>query len=52
VVAEVVVIAVPVVLVSFLDTSPVVPDAFPGVLTSSDFAFRASCWPFAVVSAF
>jgi hypothetical protein len=51
VVVEVVVVAVSTVLASFLDAFPVVPDAFPSVLASSDFAFRASCWPFVVVSA-
>jgi hypothetical protein len=47
----VVVVAVPTVFTLFFDASPVVPDASPGVLASSDFAFRASCWPFAIVSA-
>jgi hypothetical protein len=51
-VVEVVVVAVPTVLASFLDAFPVIPDTFPGILASSDFAFHASCWPFAVVSAF
>ena len=47
-----VVAVVPTVLDSFLDAFPVVPDAFPGVLASSDFAFRASCWSFVVASTF
>jgi hypothetical protein len=47
-----VVAAVSTVLDSFLDAFPAVPDAFPGVLASSDFAFRASCWSFVVASTF
>jgi hypothetical protein len=47
----VVVVVFPVVLASFHDTFLAIPDAFPSVLASSDFAFRASCWPFVVVSA-
>jgi hypothetical protein len=50
VVVEVVVVVVvfPTVLASSLDVSLVVPDASPGVLASSDFAFRSSCLPFAI----
>jgi hypothetical protein len=41
VVVEVVVVVIfPTVLVLFLDVSPAGPDVFPGVLVSSDFAFR------------
>jgi hypothetical protein len=40
------------VLASFLDASPVVPDAFPSVLALFDFAFRSSCLSFVVVPAF
>ena len=47
----VVVTAVPTVLVSSLDAFPAVPDAFPGVLASSEFAFCSSCLPFAAASA-
>ena len=43
-----VVVAVSTVLASFLDASPTVPDAFPGVLASSEFAFCSSCMPFVV----
>jgi hypothetical protein len=39
------------VLASSLDASPAVPNASPGVLASSDFAFCSSCLPFAVVFA-
>jgi hypothetical protein len=54
VVVEVVVVVVvfPTVFASSLDASPTVLDASPGVLASFDFAFRASCWPFVVVSAY
>jgi hypothetical protein len=52
VVEVVVVVAVfPAVLASSLDAFPTVLDAFPGVLATSEFAFRSSCLPFAVVSA-
>jgi hypothetical protein len=40
------------VLASFLDASPTGPDAFPGVLALSDFAFRSPCLSFVVVPAF
>jgi hypothetical protein len=54
VVVEVVVVVVvfPTVLASFLDASLAVPDAFPGILALSDFAFRSSCLSFVVVPAF
>jgi hypothetical protein len=45
---EVVVAVFPAVLASSLDASPAVFGASPGILASSDFAFRASCLPFAV----
>jgi hypothetical protein len=48
----VVVVVFPTILVLSLDASPAVPDASPGVLASSDFAFRSSCLPFVVVPAF
>jgi hypothetical protein len=44
----VVVAVFPAVLASSLDASPAVFGASPGILASSDFAFRASCLPFAV----
>jgi hypothetical protein len=52
VVVEVVVVVVvfPAILASSLDASPAVPDASPGVLASSEFAFRSSYLPFVVVS--
>ena len=40
------------VLASFLDASPVSPDAFPGILALSDFAFRSPCLSFVVLPAF
>jgi hypothetical protein len=52
VVEEVVVVAAfPVVLASSLDAFPTVPNAFPGVLASSELAFRSSCLPSIVASA-
>jgi hypothetical protein len=42
----------PTVLASFLDASPVGPDAFPGVLALSYFAFRLPCLSFVVVPTF
>jgi hypothetical protein len=47
VVVEVVVVvaAFPAVLASSLDAFPTVPDVFPGVLASSELAFRSSCLP-------
>jgi hypothetical protein len=50
VVVEVVVVVVvfPVVLASSLDAFPVDPSEFPGVLASSELAFRSSCLPFVV----
>jgi hypothetical protein len=53
VVVEVVVVVVvfPTILASSLNASPAVPDASPGVLASSNFAFRSSCLPFAVAPA-
>jgi hypothetical protein len=47
-VVGVVVVVFPTVLVA----SPTGPDAFPGVLALSDFAFRSPCLSFVVVSAF
>jgi hypothetical protein len=47
-----VVIDFPTVLASFLDASPAGPDAFPGVLALSDFAFHSPCLSFVVVPAF
>jgi hypothetical protein len=35
-----VVVVFPTVFASFLDASPTGPDAFPGILALSDFAFR------------
>jgi hypothetical protein len=51
-VVGVVVVIFPTVLASFLDTSPVGPDAFPSVLALSNFAFRSPCLSFIVVPAF
>jgi hypothetical protein len=48
----VVVVVIRTVLASFLDASPVGPDAFLGVLALSDFASRSSCLSFVVVPAF
>jgi hypothetical protein len=45
-VVGVVVVVFPTVLASFLDASPAGPDAFPGVLALSDFAFRSPCLSF------
>jgi hypothetical protein len=39
----VVVAIVPTILASSLDAFPAVPDAFPGVLASSELAFHSSC---------
>jgi hypothetical protein len=55
VVVEVVGVAVvvcPTMLASFLDASPASPDAFPGILALSDFAFRSPCLSFVVVPTF
>ena len=43
-----VVVSFPIVITSSLDAFPAVPDASPGVLASSEFAFRSSCLPFVV----
>jgi hypothetical protein len=51
-VVGVVVVVFPTVLASFLDASPASPEAFPGVLVLSDFAFRSPCLSFVVVPAF
>jgi hypothetical protein len=51
-VVGIVVVVFPTVHASFLDASPAGPDAFPGVLTLSDFAFRSPCLSFVVVPAF
>ena len=48
-VVGVVVVVFTTVLASFLVASPAVPDAFPGVLALSDFAFRSPCLSFVVV---
>jgi hypothetical protein len=52
VVVVVVVVVFPIVLTSFLDTSPAGPDTFPSVLALSDFAFNSPCLSFVVVTAF
>jgi hypothetical protein len=47
-----VVVVFPTVLTSFLDASPAGPDAFPGILALSDFAFCSPCLSFVVVPTF
>jgi hypothetical protein len=47
-VVGVVVVVFQPVLASFIDASPVGPDAFPGVLALSDFAFRSPYLSFVV----
>jgi hypothetical protein len=51
-VVGVVVVVFPIEPASFLDASPVDPDAFFVVLALSDFAFRSPCLSFVVVPAF
>jgi hypothetical protein len=51
-VVGVVVVVFPTVLASFLDASPAIPDAFPGILALSNFAFRSPYLSFVVVPAF
>jgi hypothetical protein len=51
-VVGVVVVVFTTVLASFLVASPADPDAFPGVLALSDFAFRSPCLSFVVVPTF
>jgi hypothetical protein len=51
-VMDVVVVVFTTVLASFLEASPFGPDAFPGVLALSDFAFCSPCLSFVVVPAF